>query len=202
MQSLWGRNRFSIVKHYWCFFFFILVTVEGKVYACGEATNGRLGLGISSGTVPIPRQITALSNYVVKKVAVHSGTDNCYTFMHKHNILSLQIVVLQFSWMLWNLSISDILMKHKSKPFRLLNSACCTKHRIKSDSSITKIYELRLYTVSYWRLNLVTSEFQENASIYEYCWVVGFVAFFCCVFLFFVWLLFLMLHEKNTQQFQ
>uniref|UniRef100_A0A8B9DR32 E3 ubiquitin-protein ligase HERC2 n=1 Tax=Anser cygnoides TaxID=8845 RepID=A0A8B9DR32_ANSCY len=49
------------------------VTVEGKVYACGEATNGRLGLGISSGTVPIPRQITALSNYVVKKVAVHSG---------------------------------------------------------------------------------------------------------------------------------
>lgn len=52
------------------------------MYACGEATNGRLGLGISSGTVPIPRQITALSNYVVKKVAVHSGTDYCYI----HNI--------------------------------------------------------------------------------------------------------------------
>lgn len=50
------------------------VTVEGKVYACGEATNGRLGLGMSSGTVPIPRQVTALSSYVVKKVAVHSGT--------------------------------------------------------------------------------------------------------------------------------
>ncbi|XP_019484450.1 PREDICTED: E3 ubiquitin-protein ligase HERC2 [Hipposideros armiger] len=49
------------------------VTVEGKVYACGEATNGRLGLGMASGTVPIPRQITALSSYVVKKVAVHSG---------------------------------------------------------------------------------------------------------------------------------
>ncbi|MEQ2205530.1 hypothetical protein XENOCAPTIV_001890 [Xenoophorus captivus] len=40
------------------------VTVEGKIYACGEATNGRLGLGLSSGTIPIPRQITALSNYV------------------------------------------------------------------------------------------------------------------------------------------
>lgn len=66
--------------------FFILVTVEGKVYACGEATNGRLGLGISSGTVPIPRQITALSNYVVKKVAVHSGTDSCYPYKHKCNI--------------------------------------------------------------------------------------------------------------------
>lgn len=52
---------------------FFVVTVEGKIYACGEATNGRLGLGLSSGTIPIPRQITALSNYVVKKVAVHSG---------------------------------------------------------------------------------------------------------------------------------
>lgn len=51
----------------------VSVTVEGKIYACGEATNGRLGLGLSSGTIPIPRQITALSNYVVKKVAVHSG---------------------------------------------------------------------------------------------------------------------------------
>ncbi|XP_076870833.1 LOW QUALITY PROTEIN: E3 ubiquitin-protein ligase HERC2 [Brachyhypopomus gauderio] len=49
------------------------VTAEGKVYACGEATNGRLGLGLSSGTIPIPRQISALSSYVVKKVAVHSG---------------------------------------------------------------------------------------------------------------------------------
>jgi len=54
-------------------FLFSAVTVEGKIYACGEATNGRLGLGLSSGTIPIPRQITALSNYVVKKVAVHSG---------------------------------------------------------------------------------------------------------------------------------
>lgn len=44
------------------------------MYACGEATNGRLGLGVSSGTVPVPRQVTALSSYVVKKVAVHSGT--------------------------------------------------------------------------------------------------------------------------------
>lgn len=44
------------------------------MYACGEATNGRLGLGMSSGTVPIPRQVPALSSYVVKKVAVHSGT--------------------------------------------------------------------------------------------------------------------------------
>lgn len=54
-------------------FCFILVTQEGKVYACGEATNGRLGLGITTGTVSVPRQITSLSQYVIKKVAVHSG---------------------------------------------------------------------------------------------------------------------------------
>ena len=45
---------------------------EGRVYACGEGTNGRLGLG-HSNNVSAPRQITALAQYVVKKVAVHSG---------------------------------------------------------------------------------------------------------------------------------
>ena len=49
------------------------MTQDGKLYAGGEATNGRLGLGISSGNVPVPRQLTSLSQYVVKKVAVHSG---------------------------------------------------------------------------------------------------------------------------------
>ncbi|XP_052796353.1 E3 ubiquitin-protein ligase HERC2-like isoform X2 [Mya arenaria] len=49
------------------------VTQEGKIYACGEATNGRLGLGMSAGTVSVPRQLTSLSQYVIKKVAVHSG---------------------------------------------------------------------------------------------------------------------------------
>ena len=51
----------------------ISVTQDGKLYACGEAASGRLGLGISSGNVPIPKQITFLSQYVIKKVAVHSG---------------------------------------------------------------------------------------------------------------------------------
>lgn len=49
-----------------------VVTQEGKVYACGEGTNGRLGL-CHSNNVSSPRQISALSQYVVKKVAVHSG---------------------------------------------------------------------------------------------------------------------------------
>ena len=51
----------------------ISVTADGKLYACGEATNGRLGLGITAGNVPVPRQLTSLSQYVIKKVAVHSG---------------------------------------------------------------------------------------------------------------------------------
>ena len=49
------------------------MTQDGKVYACGEATNGRLGLGMSTGNVFVPRQMSSLSQYVVKKVAVHSG---------------------------------------------------------------------------------------------------------------------------------
>ena len=49
-----------------------IVTQEGKVFSCGEGTNGRLGLG-HSNNVSVPRQLTSLAQYVVKKVAVHSG---------------------------------------------------------------------------------------------------------------------------------
>lgn len=42
------------------------------MYACGEGTNGRLGLG-HNNNVPVPRPIPFLSQYVIKKVAVHSG---------------------------------------------------------------------------------------------------------------------------------
>ncbi|XP_043204412.1 E3 ubiquitin-protein ligase HERC2-like [Amphibalanus amphitrite] len=49
-----------------------IVSQDGRVYACGEGKNGRLGLGhcIITST---PRQLTSLSQYVVKKVAVNSG---------------------------------------------------------------------------------------------------------------------------------
>ena len=65
-------------NHSYCFVLFraLLVTAEGKVYACGEGTNGRLGLG-SSQNVDLPRQIPALSPYVIKKIAVHSGKNTC-----------------------------------------------------------------------------------------------------------------------------
>ncbi|XP_065364219.1 probable E3 ubiquitin-protein ligase HERC2 [Calliphora vicina] len=49
-----------------------IVSQDGKVYACGEGTNGRLGLG-TSANISVPRQIPVLHQYVVKKVAVHSG---------------------------------------------------------------------------------------------------------------------------------
>ncbi|KAG5897066.1 hypothetical protein JTB14_025882 [Gonioctena quinquepunctata] len=49
-----------------------IVSQEGKLYACGEGTNGRLGLG-HNNNVPSPRPIPFLSQYVIKKVAVHSG---------------------------------------------------------------------------------------------------------------------------------
>ncbi|KAL1491483.1 hypothetical protein ABEB36_012074 [Hypothenemus hampei] len=49
-----------------------IVSQEGKLYACGEGTNGRLGLGHSLN-VPHPRPVPFLSQYVIKKVAVHSG---------------------------------------------------------------------------------------------------------------------------------
>ena len=51
---------------------YFLKMILGKVHACGEGTNGRLGLSHSSH-VSAPRQMSALSQYVVKKVAVHSG---------------------------------------------------------------------------------------------------------------------------------
>ncbi|KAL2717183.1 E3 ubiquitin-protein ligase HERC2 [Vespula squamosa] len=49
-----------------------IVSQEGKLYACGEGTNGRLGLGDDSNVCE-PKLIPFLSQYVIKKVAVHSG---------------------------------------------------------------------------------------------------------------------------------
>lgn len=43
-----------------------------QVYACGEGSNGRLGLG-HSNNIGSPRQLPALSQYVIRKIAVHSG---------------------------------------------------------------------------------------------------------------------------------
>lgn len=43
-----------------------------QLYACGEGTNGRLGLG-HNNNVSLPRPVPFLNQYVIKKVAVHSG---------------------------------------------------------------------------------------------------------------------------------
>ena len=42
------------------------------MFACGEGASGRLGVG-GYLNIQSPRQITGLSTYVVRKVAVHSG---------------------------------------------------------------------------------------------------------------------------------
>ncbi|XP_048005438.1 probable E3 ubiquitin-protein ligase HERC2 [Leguminivora glycinivorella] len=49
-----------------------IVSHDGKLYACGEGTNGRLGLG-HSNNVSTPRANPHLSHVLVRRVAVHSG---------------------------------------------------------------------------------------------------------------------------------
>jgi E3 ubiquitin-protein ligase HERC2 len=49
-----------------------IVSQDGNLYSCGEGTNGRLGLG-HNNNVSTPQQVPVLSQYIVKKVAVHSG---------------------------------------------------------------------------------------------------------------------------------
>ncbi|CAG9575570.1 unnamed protein product [Danaus chrysippus] len=49
-----------------------IVSHDGKLFACGEGTNGRLGLG-HSNNVSTPRANPYLSHVLVRRVAVHSG---------------------------------------------------------------------------------------------------------------------------------
>ncbi|XP_033632375.1 E3 ubiquitin-protein ligase HERC2-like [Asterias rubens] len=49
-----------------------VVTAEGRVFGCGEGTNGRLGLG-SSANISNPKLLQTLQQHTVKKIAVHSG---------------------------------------------------------------------------------------------------------------------------------
>lgn len=50
----------------------IAVTRDGKLYCCGENVSGRLGLSHSNNVHSV-QQIQSLSQYVVKKVAIHSS---------------------------------------------------------------------------------------------------------------------------------
>ncbi|KPJ06671.1 putative E3 ubiquitin-protein ligase HERC2 [Papilio machaon] len=49
-----------------------VVSHDGKLFACGEGTNGRLGLG-HSNNVSTPRANPYLAHVLVRRVAVHSG---------------------------------------------------------------------------------------------------------------------------------
>lgn len=50
-----------------------VVSQDGKVYSCGEGTNGRLGNGAVADVVA-PKVLMDLSMYVVRKVAVNAGS--------------------------------------------------------------------------------------------------------------------------------
>lgn len=64
-----------------------IVSQEGKLYACGEGTNGRLGLG-DNNNVYEPKPIPFLSQYVIKKVAVHSGGKHALALTQDGKIFS------------------------------------------------------------------------------------------------------------------
>ncbi|XP_026481647.1 E3 ubiquitin-protein ligase HERC2-like [Ctenocephalides felis] len=49
-----------------------VISQHGKLYACGEGTNGRLGMG-HTNNVCQPRPVPFLAQHVIRKVAVHSG---------------------------------------------------------------------------------------------------------------------------------
>lgn len=53
------------------------VTRSGEIYACGESTNGRLGVGNVTGNVPLLQLIDGFSGVHVKKLEVHSGGRHC-----------------------------------------------------------------------------------------------------------------------------
>jgi len=85
IMSLSKLNPVQLVAGSKCTF---AVTSDGKVFACGEAYNGRLGIGHSSNTC-VPRQVTALSQYVVRKLMIHSGGGH---------VLALTVDGKIFSW--------------------------------------------------------------------------------------------------------
>lgn len=64
------------------------VTYEGKVYACGESTNGRLGIGPTCNNVLMPHLLDSLAHFVVKKVAVHAGGKHALALTDKGIVYS------------------------------------------------------------------------------------------------------------------
>ena len=67
-----------------------VVTRDGKVYACGDSSNGRLGIGDVDlpQMVTSPRLITSLTNHVIKKVAVCSGGKHCLALTSDGKVFS------------------------------------------------------------------------------------------------------------------
>lgn len=63
------------------------VTQSGRVYACGDSSSGRLGLGPNvSGNVSVPKAVPGLTG--VKKVAVHSGGRHALALTYDGRVFS------------------------------------------------------------------------------------------------------------------
>ncbi|GIY42322.1 e3 ubiquitin-protein ligase HERC2 [Caerostris extrusa] len=73
-----------------------IISHDGKVYACGEGTNGRLGLG-HSNNVSFPRQIATLSQFVIRKwlSILKEGTKEFILECHKKSDFKIQTTVVK-----------------------------------------------------------------------------------------------------------
>jgi len=67
LSALQCKDIFGGSKTLFC------ISRDDEVYACGESTNGRLGLGDVVGNVVVPRRLDALAGLRVRKLAVHPG---------------------------------------------------------------------------------------------------------------------------------
>jgi len=64
------------------------VTYKGQLYACGDSTGGRLGLGALTENVVTPRIIDSLKGHVIKKVSVHPRGVHCLALTTKGEVFS------------------------------------------------------------------------------------------------------------------
>ena len=67
-----------------------VVTRDGKLYASGDSSNGRLGLGdiLEGQLVTSPTLVSSVTNHVIKKVAVSCGGKHSLALTSEGNVFS------------------------------------------------------------------------------------------------------------------
>ena len=74
-----------------------------QVYACGEGSKGRLGLG-HSNNVSVPQLIKGLGQYVIRKVAIHSVGKHC---------LAINTAGIKLQWSSQNMAMTTAGVKNR-----------------------------------------------------------------------------------------